>query len=164
MKILVFIEGTVLMHKGTDGINRKDIVEQSKNREKSVKEYFSYIPIGNCVNKLKMWKSQNVQLFYLTSRTKANEVNDMNNVLKKFDFPKGKLLFRKNKETYGNVAEKIIPDVLIEDDCESIGFVSEMTFPKIKSNIKKRVKSIIIKEFGGIDFLPDKINALLNYC
>lgn len=30
MKILVFTEGTILMHKGAEGLSRQEIVEQSR--------------------------------------------------------------------------------------------------------------------------------------
>ena len=160
MKILVFTEGTVLMHKNAKGLIREKIVEQSLNREKSVKKYFSYISIGNCVDKLKTWKLKGAKIFYLTSRKKINEIKYINNILKKFNFPNGKLLFRKDGETYSEVAERIIPDVLIEDDCESIGGVNEMTITNVKPLVKKKIKSIVVKEFEGIDSLPGNLRLL----
>jgi len=59
------------------------------------------------------------------------------------------------------VAEKLIPDILVEDDCESIGGRQEMTYPYIRPNFKKMIKSVVVKEFGGIDHLPDKISQFL---
>ena len=38
-----------------------------------------------------------------------------------------------------------------------------MTITHVRPEIKKRIKSIPIREFGGIDHLPDKISALLRY-
>jgi hypothetical protein len=43
---------------------------------------------------------------------------------------------------------------LIEDDCESIGGEKEMVYPYIKKELKSKIKSVIIKEFEGIDNLP----------
>ena len=71
-------------------------------------------------------------------------------------------MFRKKGEQYKDVAEKILPDILIEDDCESIGGIKEMTITNVKPEIKKKIKSVVIKEFGGIDELPDKLNPLLS--
>ena len=56
-----------------------------------------------------------------------------------------------------------MPNILIEDDCESIGGDKEMTITHIKLGIKQRIKSVVIKEFGGIDNLPDNINELIKY-
>lgn len=160
MKILIFTEGTILMHKNAKNYSRDEIVRQVKNKEKSVHEYASYIPIGNAVKKLKIWKNQGAEIIYLTSRTKAREIQDIQNVLNQYDFPKGKLLYRKSNQEYKDVAEKIIPDILIEDDCKSIGGIKEMTITHIKPDIKRKIKSIPVKEFGGIDYLPDSINKL----
>ncbi len=57
---------------------------------------------------------------------------------------------------YKDIAERVLPDVLIEDDCESIGGKKEMTITDIKPEIRKRVKLVVIKEFEGIDNLPNK--------
>jgi len=69
-------------------------------------------------------------------------------------------LFRKEGEKYKDVAEKLMPDVLIEDNCESIGGEPEMTYPHINEDLKKKIKSIIVKEFGGIGHLPDDVHKL----
>ena len=51
---------------------------------------------------------------------------------------------------------------LIEDDCESIGGEIEMTYPYIKPELKNKIKSVVIKEFSGIDNLPNNIQELAN--
>jgi hypothetical protein len=160
MKILIFTEGTIIMHKTAIGHSRDEIVKQVENEEESVHDYQSYVPVGNAVKKLQNWKNDGAEILYLTSRKKSEEVKQIQNILKKFNFPDGQLLFRQKNEEYKDVAEKIIPDVLIEDDCESIGGIDEMTITHVKPEIKKKITSIPIKEFGGIDHLPDKISAL----
>lgn len=64
--------------------------------------------------------------------------------------------------SYQDVVERMepLPDILIEDDCESIGGEKEMTYPHLRSDVKNKIKSIVIKEFGGIDYLPDQIASL----
>jgi len=161
MKILVFTEGTILMHKNALGRTHEEIVHQIKEKEESVENYESYVPIGDAVKKLNIWKKDGVDILYLTSRKKHTEIEQIRNVLKKYGFPEGQLLFRKEKEEYKDVAERVIPDVLVEDDCESIGGVEEMTITHIKTEIKKKIKSIPVREFGGIDHLPDRISELL---
>ncbi len=148
------------MHKTAIGHSRDEIVKQVENEEESVHDYQSYVPVGNAVKKLQNWKNDGAEILYLTSRKKSEEVKQIQNILKKFNFPDGQLLFRQKNEEYKDVAEKIIPDVLIEDDCESIGGIDEMTITHVKPEIKKKITSIPIKEFGGIDHLPDKISAL----
>ena len=164
MKILVFTEGTIIMHPSAAGLTRKQRVEQSKKRLKSVYDYAHYIPNGDAVKKLQTWKKQGAEIFYLTSRTSKMQINDIKHVLKKFDFPDSQnLLFCRKGEKYNEVAEKLMPDILIEDDCESIGGEAEMTYPYIKPNLKKKIKSIVVREFEGIDHLPDKILNLIKY-
>ena len=63
---------------------------------------------------------------------------------------------------YHDVAESVLPDLLIEDDCESIGGEREMAYPHLRPEFKAKIKSIAVKEFGGIDHLPDDISALVN--
>ncbi len=72
-------------------------------------------------------------------------------ILDKYGFPKGKIYHRQKDESYAQIAEKIASDILIEDDCEGIGGTKEMTITFVKPEIKRQIKSIAIKEFGGID-------------
>ena len=84
-------------------------------------------------------------------------------ILDKYGFPKGEIYHRQKGESYAQIAERVMPDILIEDDCESIGGTKEMTITFVKPDIKRQIKSIAIKEFGGIDHLPDDLGKLLNY-
>lgn len=161
MKILIFTEGTILMHKNAVGHSRDEIVEQVKNKDESVHEYGSYVPIGNATQKIKSWQDQGVEIFYLTSRRKEKEIEEIKDALEKYNFPEGRVLYRKGDQEYKNVAEQLIPDIIIEDDCESIGGVNQMTYTNIQPDFKNRIKLISIKEFGGIDYLPDNLEDLL---
>jgi len=161
MKILILTEGTAIMHSSAKGLGREDIVKQIKNgTDHSIYKWEKYIPIGNAAEKLQRWKSQGARIFYLTSRVNPEEIEDITGVLKKHNFPEGQLLYRQKGEAYKDVAEKVLPDVLIEDDCESIGGVREMTITNIKPDLKKKVKSIVVQEFEGIDHLPDELRNL----
>lgn len=122
MKILIFTEGTITMPSSAQGKTREEILQQAETNNPSFSDFRSYIPNGNAVNILRAWKNQGAEIYYLTSRTTPNEIADIGFVLDKFDFPeKENLLFRKDNEEYKDVAEKLVPDILIEDDCESIG-------------------------------------------
>ena len=100
------------MHKNALGLSREIIVKQVKNKEESVKDYVSYVPIKNSVGKLTNWHNQGAIILYLTSRTKPDEIEAIRNVLMKYNFPEGDLNYRKEDETYANVAERIMPDIL----------------------------------------------------
>jgi len=162
MKILVFLHGTLIMHKNAEGKSRKERVQQVKNKESSVLDYVSYIPVGNVVEKLKSWQSQGAEILYLSSHETAEDVEKDKSVLEKYDFPKGQIFYRQNGEFYKDIAEKIIPNVLIEDDCESIGGEKEMTITFVKPEIKQRIKSIVVKEFSGIENLPNNLDDLIS--
>ena len=163
MKILVFTEGTILMHKTAHGQDRVSIVKQVINKILSVTDYAKYIPIGNAVGKIQKWQNRGAEIIYLTSRRTNEQISDIRSVLQKYKFPGGLLEYRKTGEEYKDVAERIMPDILIEDDCESIGGEKEMTYTHIKPEAKAKIKSVVIKEFGGIDYLPDNIGIYENH-
>jgi len=163
MKILVFLHGTLIMHKNAENKTREEIAQQVLDKDKSVHDYVSYIPVGNAVEKLKVWQRQGAEILYLSSHEIAEDVEKDKLVLRKYGFPKGQVFYRQSGESYKDIAEKIVSDVLIEDDCKSIGGEKEMTITYVKPEIKQRIKSIVIKEFSGIDNLPDDLNALVNF-
>lgn len=151
MKILIFTEGTILMHKNAIGHTREDIVQQIKNQESSVHDYGSYIPIGNAQKKLGEWQKTGHEILYLTSRRTPDEIRSIKEALNKHSFPKGKLVYRMGNEKYSDVAERVLPDVLIEDDCESIGGEKETTYLAVNKEKRKNIKYILVKEFSGIN-------------
>lgn len=174
MKILVFLQGTLIMHKSAVGKTRTEIIEQVKAQGESVRDFGSYVPIGNAIEKLNKWEKQGAEISYLSALTenkkaRGDEIVGKDGlkvdqeILNKYGFPKGGIYHRQNGESYAQIAEKITPDILIEDDCESIGGAKEMTITFIKLGVKRRIKSIAVKEFGGIDHLPDNLNELLDY-
>ncbi len=146
VKILVFTEGTIIKHVGSFN--------------ESAHDFASYVPIGNAVEKLNIWKGQGADISYLTSRIKRSEIEQITKVLKKHGFPEGQLFFRRKGEDYKDVAERIVPDILVEDDCRSIGGMDEMTITQVRPDIKRKIISIVVKEFEGIDNLPDNIATL----
>lgn len=133
------------MHKNADGKTREERVKQSLEREKSVLEYANYIPIGNVVEKLKKWQAQGGDILYLSSHETQEDVDKDKVVLKKHYFPKGFIYWRQNGQSYADIAEKVIPNILIEDNCESIGGERGMTYPHIKPKLKEKIKSIKVK-------------------
>lgn len=142
---------------------REERVKQSVEKEESVLDYANYVPVGNAVEKLKKWQSQGAEILYLSSHESQADIDKDQLVLDSYEFPKGPIYWRQNGQSYAEVAEQIMPDILIEDDCESIGGEKEMTYLNIKPELKDKIKSIVVKEFEGIDHLPDSIEDLTNY-
>jgi hypothetical protein len=65
------------------------------------------------------------------------------------------MAYRARGEGYADVALRVRPDVIVEDDCESIGGSSEMTYPALPEQARARIASVVVREFEGIDDLPD---------
>lgn len=164
MKIMIFLHGTAIMHKSGMGVTREERVKQVlQGAELSLHDYASYVPVEDAVNKIKGWQEQGAEILYLSSHTTLEDVNKDMLVLKKYGFPEGRVFYRASGQYYRDIAETVLPDVLIEDDCESIGGEEEMTITYVRPELKKRITSIVVKEFGGIDYLPDTLAELKTY-
>lgn len=178
---MVFTEGTALMFQAGKDLSREERVKlsqvagiqqeesnlsyesisQVKAKPGSVYDFASYLPAGETVAKLNVWKKQGAEICYLTSRRIKQEIEIIKGILKTHNFPDCQnLYFRRQGEEYKDVAEQVMPDILIEDDCESIGGEVEMTYPHIREDLKPKIKSIVVKEFQGIDHLPDSLADL----
>lgn len=145
-------------------VSREERVRMTINQDQIVHKFENYVPNDNSVDKIKMWKSRGAEIYYLTSRDTEQEIEIIRGVLTKYGFPDVQnLLYRKTGEQYKDVAERLMPDIVIEDDCESIGGESEMTYPHIREDLKSRIKSVVVKEFGGISMLPDNFPLNRNY-
>jgi hypothetical protein len=150
------------MHSDGVGRTRGERVAQSRARtEPTLHDYARYVPIGGAVPRLRLWEEQGAEIEYLSSHRGSADVAVDVAVLEAYGFPSGRVLAREPGESYGDVAGRALPDVLIEDDCESIGGASELTYPQIQPDLRERIKSIVVPEFGGIDHLPGSLEALL---
>lgn len=151
------------MHRNAANRSRNERVTQVISNEESVKDYATYIPVGDAVLKLQSWAHQGAEIVYLSPHKTIDKVQLDQSILKINNFPVGKILFRDKNQSYAKIAGAQMPDILIEDDCESIGGNAQMTYPNIAHDIQKRIKSIVVKEFAGIDNLPDMLIELMNY-
>ena len=163
MIIMVFLQGTLLMHKGGINQTRAVRVRQVIQDEESVHDFAAYVPVGGAIKKLKTWHEQGAQILYLSSHQKTEDVDKDRAILRRNGFPEGRVFHRQGDQNYGQIAENILPEILIEDDCESIGGGQEMTYLQMKPEARLKIKSIVVKEFGGIDHLPDNVNSLKGY-
>lgn len=157
---MVFLHGTAIMHKGGLGKTPEERGKQVEEKEKSVHLYENYVPVDNADEKLRKWVQQGVEIVYLSSHQNEEDIKKDIKVLTEYNFPDAPVLYRHNNETYAEIAERVMPNILIEDDCKSIGGEPEMTYPHINSQKKRLIKSIVVKEFSGIDSLPDSLEEL----
>jgi hypothetical protein len=160
MKIMLFLHGTILMHAAGQGVSRQERVEQVRAGEASVRNYAAYLPIGGAAAKVQAWHRHGAEIVYLSSQKARAILLSDRQVLARHGFPEGGFEFRQGIERYQDVVERILPDILIEDDCESIGGAPEIIHPHLPLELQERITSIVVAEFGGIDHLPDDPTAL----
>lgn len=141
--IMIFTEGTILKPKSV----------------LSLYSHKSYIPIGSCVQLIKGWHADGADIVYCTSRKKQQAI-EMANVLMLFGFAGSRLYYRDKGKKYKDIVEEVKPDILIEDDCRSIGGSWQMCITKVNPQIREQIKSFVVKEFKGIDHLPQKLAEL----
>jgi hypothetical protein len=142
--ILIFVEGTI-----TRPRRWLDFLFPEK-----------YIPVKNSVAKIEKWRSQGAKIGYLTSRKSQESVHAIKEQLLRFGFEGDFLYSRSKGETYKNVVEALCPDILIEDDCKSIGGACQTAIRWVDKTLKSKIHSIIVKEFCGIEHLPDSLSFL----
>lgn len=138
IKILIFTEGTI--------IGPRNLFQHFNHA--------SYVPIGTSSEKTFDWYKQGADIIYLTSRKRKIQVVTIADILGENNFTPGILISREGNEMYKDIVESVKPDILIEDDCRSIGGKWQMCITYVKPDIKRRIKSIVVKEFQGIDHLP----------
>ena len=143
------------------GETREDIVQRSRERAVKRGPLGELIPIAHSVSKVTSWKNHGAEIFYMTAAKKPENVRRSEEALRRWSFPEGVLLARKNDESYANVAMREKPDVIVEDDCESIGGAKEMVHPNLPENMKQLIASVVLREFEGIDNLPDDPKLLV---
>jgi hypothetical protein len=142
-RIMIFTEGTIL--------KPKSIFTLYSHR--------SYIPIGNCVKIIEGWQLQDIDIVYCTS-LKKQQAQVIADLLKQYGFIGSRLYYRERGQQYKDIVEEVLPDILIEDDCRSIGGSWQMCITHIDKKVKDRIKSVVVKEFKGIDHLPTNLLEL----
>jgi hypothetical protein len=130
---------------------------------KNILEYFfcsRYIPIGGCVGKIRCLEEQGAEILYCTSRKREKNRNAIADILRRYHFPGTRLYYRAEKQRYKDIIEEVMPDILIEDDCKSLGGAWQMCITDVKPEVKGKIKSIVVKEFVGLDSLPVSLTEL----
>lgn len=143
--IMIFCEGTVLR----------------PHSKLSIMNVNSYVPAGNAVQTIQAWSDQGADIVYCTSR-KGRQAENMVKLLDKYGFTGTYLVSRENNEKYSDLVEAVRPDVLVEDDCKSIGGAWQMCITNVEAELKSRIKSYVVEEFTGIDNVHIDIESLRN--
>jgi hypothetical protein len=152
---MVFLHGTAIMHASAVGQPRAERVRQSRRRDPSVLDFASYVPAESAVSKAQAWQHHGADVSYLSSHTGEADVALDRAVLVTHGFPAGPVYFRRAGESYAEVARRAGADVLVEDDCESIGGDKHTTAFSVARIPGRAVSCVIVPEFGGLTHLPD---------
>jgi hypothetical protein len=163
VRILVFLHGTAIMHRTAVGRARAERVRQSRQRDRSVLDFASYVPTEAAVEKVRAWHGHGAEIAYLSSHQDAADVELDRAVLTAHGFPAGTVLARGPGESYADVARRAGADVVVEDDCESIGGHSRTIAAGLAAAPGRAVTSVIVPEFGGLAHLPSEPAELASY-
>jgi hypothetical protein len=109
-----------------------------------------YEPLGKSIKIINDLFNRGNEI-YLCSYVRKNRYHFIKSIMDYYKVNYTEILCRAKGEQYSDLVERICPDILIEDDCSSIGGEKEWCITNVKEDIRKNIKSIIVKEFKGID-------------
>ncbi len=124
--------------------------------------FSSYQPIGNAVIKIRNWQRQGMDVVYCTSR-RGQQARVIADLLLKYKLPGSRLYFRERRQKYHHLVESVRPEILIEDNCKSIGGSRQMCITDVEPRLKNEIHSIVVEEFKGIDHLPASVEELSSF-
>ena len=111
---------------------------------------YGYKPIGNAVKIVNTLYEKGYEI-YLCSYVRRARYDFIKSIVDFYGMKYTEILCRNKGETYSEIVEQLKPNILIEDDCKSIGGLKECCITDVKDEIKKDIQSIIVPEFAGID-------------
>ena len=135
-KIMIFIEGTTFY-------TRPVLFLFSR---------YGYRPIGKAREIINALYEQGNEI-YLCSYVRDSRSRFIRKIMDHYGVRYTDILCRNNKESYSDLVEQLCPDILIEDDCSSIGGEKKWCITGVNGVIRANIKSVIVREFGGIDHL-----------
>jgi hypothetical protein len=161
MKIGVFLHGTAIMHASAAGVDREERVRQVRLREPSVRDFASYVPTPGTAGKLAAWQGHGASIAYLSSHRRQHDIRADEAVIRRHGFPAGPVYGRQQGEDYGTLVERLGLDVLVEDDCESIGGAAQTCAAQLSPGSRQTTRCTVLPEFAGLADLPDDPAGLL---
>lgn len=135
-KIMIFTEGTILKPKYNNILSRISMT--------------TYIPINNAIETLKKWQEEGYEVIYLTS-LKGRRAMKMAQHLDELGFTGSMVGYRQKNQDYATLIKEELPDILIEDNCLSVGGEQNMCYNLLSDELKKEIEHIVVEEFKGID-------------
>ncbi len=136
-KIMIFTEGTILKPKYVNNLLSRINV-------------MGYVPIKNSIDKLKEWQEEGYEVIYITS-LKGRKAMKMAQKLDELGFIGSMVGYRQKNQDYATLIKEELPDILIEDNCRSIGGEYNMCYNQLTDELKNSIKHIVVEEFEGID-------------
>ena len=161
MKVGVFLHGTAIMHAAAAGVERDERVRQVRRGDPGLRDFASYIPTPGAAEKLAAWERRGATLAYLSSHRRPDDIRADESVIRRHGFPSGPVHGRREGEDYGALVERLGLDVLVEDDCESIGGAAQTCAAQLSPAGRQSVRCIVLPEFSGLASLPDDPAELL---
>ena len=161
MKVGVFLHGTAIMHAAAASVPRRERIEQVRLGEPSVADFGAYIATPHAAGKLAAWRERGAVIVYLSSHRRAADLSADEAVIRRAGFPDGPVHARRDGEDYGALAGRLELDVLVEDDCESIGGAGQTCAARLSPDARRRIRCVLVPEFAGLGDLPDDPRVLL---
>lgn len=161
MKVGVFLHGTAIMHAAAAGVDRDERVQQVCRRDPSVADFASYLPTPGTAAKLAAWERHGAALVYLSSHRRPDDIRADESVIRRYGFPAGPVYGRHEGEDCGQLVERLGLDVLVEDDCASIGGAGQTCAAQLSCAGRQSVRCVVLPEFSGLADLPDSPAELL---
>jgi hypothetical protein len=143
------------------GWDRDERIQQVRRRDPSVADFASYIPTPGTAQKLAAWQRHGAAIVYLSSHRRRDGIRADTTVIRRYGFPPGPVHGRQEGEDYGPLVTRLGLDVLVEDDCESIGGAAQTCTAQLGSAGRQSVRCVVLPEFSGLTRLPDDPAELL---
>ena len=151
----MFLHGTSIMHGSAVREHRTARVREVMSKDPALLDYASYVPTEGAVAKVTAWQRRGAEICYLSAHRTASAAAIDKSVLAAHGFPAGTLYYRAHGENYADVVRRWSADILIEDDCQSIGGRAHTTASQLARSSGRAVPCVVIPEFGGLKHLPD---------
>ena len=141
---------------------RAERVAQVRAGHPTIGDHAAYFLVDGAVAMLHRRQDAGAQIDYLSLHRNQDDVALDAFVLREHGLPMGRALARKAGESYGDVAGREAPDVLIEDDRERI-WADQITYRRYRPTCALASSPIVVPEFGGLNYFPDSPRALLTF-
>ena len=152
------------MHAAAERVAREERARQVRERDPSVRDFGSYVPTPGAVEKIAEWHRRGATVEYFSSHRNEDDIRADEDVLRRHAFPTGPVHSRAAGEPYGVAVERLNPDVIVEDDCESIGGAPETIGAQLSPVARRSIACLVLPEFVGLEGLPDDPSQLLELC